>query len=111
MDSNRLHRFSKVLDTNFGNVHLSTRVLPKCPQIDMTNGEALNITVPTTAFKPQKLLSLPNVDETLGLYSVHSRKGQVRKKVKNQDNNKKELSNTSLGIFFPDYSVTRHQQH
>jgi len=77
MDSNRLHRFSKVLDTNFGNVHLSTRVLPKCPLLEMTSGEVLNITVPTTAFKPQKLLSLPNVDETLGLYSIRSRKGQV----------------------------------
>ena len=61
MDGNRLHRFSKVLDTNIGNVHLSSRVLPPCPRLKVSPGKPLNKTAPSNLYKAQKLLSLSHL--------------------------------------------------
>ena len=58
MDGNRLHRFSKVLDTNIGQNHVSTRILPQCPRLKSTLAEPLNQTAPSNLYKSQKLLLL-----------------------------------------------------
>ena len=45
MEGNRLHRFSKVLDTSsIGREHISTKILPKCPILDISIAEPLNRT-------------------------------------------------------------------
>ena len=44
MEGNRLHRFSKVLDTSIGRDHFNTKILPKCPALDISVAEPLNRT-------------------------------------------------------------------
>ena len=44
MEGNRLHRFSKVLDTSIGRDHFNTKILPKCPTLDISVAEPLNRT-------------------------------------------------------------------
>ena len=61
MEGNQLHRYSKVLDNNIGEVHFSTRVLPPCPRLKWAHPHPLNRTAPTNLYKTQKLLSL-NLD-------------------------------------------------
>lgn len=59
MDGNRLHRFSKVLDTNIGQEnHVNTRILPACPTLNISIPEPLNKTAPSNLYKSQKLLLL-----------------------------------------------------
>jgi len=59
MDGNRLHRFSKVLDTNIGSGnHVNTRILPQCQMLKPTLAEPLNQTAPSNLYKSQKLLLL-----------------------------------------------------
>ncbi len=58
MEGNRLHRFSKVLDTNIGQVHLNTRLLPPCHALKMAEPHPLNKTAPTNLYKAQKLMLL-----------------------------------------------------
>ena len=59
MEGNRLHRFSKVLDTSsIGREHISTKILPKCPILDISIAEPLNRTGNyfTSLVKPRVLL-------------------------------------------------------
>ena len=44
MEGNRLHRFSKVWDTSIGRDHFNTKILPKCPTLDISVAEPLNRT-------------------------------------------------------------------
>merc|ERR1719412_245694 len=60
MEGNRLHRFSKVLDTSIGRDHFNTKILPKCPTLDISVAEPLNRTAPSNLYKSQKLLLLDN---------------------------------------------------
>ena len=60
MEGNRLHRFSKVLETNIGNEHISTKVLPKCRVLANSKPQPLNRTAPTNLYKAQKLMSMGN---------------------------------------------------
>ena len=60
MEGNRLHRFSKVLDTNIGRDHVNTKILPKCPALEVSLAEPLNRTAPSNLYKSQKLLLLDN---------------------------------------------------
>ena len=62
MEGNRLHRFSKVLDTNIGQDHVSTRVLPACPTLSYSDPVPLNKTAPSNLYKSQKLLLLDSVN-------------------------------------------------
>jgi membrane-bound transcription factor site-1 protease len=57
MEGNQLHRYSKVLESNIGDVH-STRVLPTCPHLKWAVHHALNRTAPSNLYKAQKLLSM-----------------------------------------------------
>lgn len=61
MENNQLHRYSKVLETNIGESHHSTKVLPTCPHLKWATPHPLNRTAPTNLYKAQKLLSL-NLD-------------------------------------------------
>jgi membrane-bound transcription factor site-1 protease len=70
MDGNRLHRFSKVLDTNIGNVHLSSRVLPACPKLKLSDAKPLNKTAPSNLYKAQKLLSLAHLVKQFRIFTL-----------------------------------------
>merc|ERR1712020_802620 len=67
MDGNRLHRFSKVLDTNIGQNHWNTRILPPCPKLNPTQPEPLNRTAPSNLYKSQKLLLLDSAPHPIEL--------------------------------------------
>ena len=64
MEDNRLHRFSKVLETNIGADQTSTtRILPQCRQLQGSKAQPLNRTAPTNLYRAQKLMSLSsNID-------------------------------------------------
>ena len=64
MDDNRLHRFSKVLETNIGaDQTASTRLLPQCRRLKPSKAQPLNRTAPTNLYRAQKLMSLSsNID-------------------------------------------------
>ena len=64
MEDNRLHRFSKVLETNIGADQTSTtRILPHCRQLQGSKAQPLNRTAPTNLYRAQKLMSLSaNID-------------------------------------------------
>jgi len=57
MEKNQLHRYSKVLETNIGNVY-SVRPLPACQKLEWSPHLPINISSPSSLIKPQKLLSL-----------------------------------------------------
>lgn len=57
MEKNQLHRYSKVLESNIGNVY-STRSLPACSKIPPLTPQPLNTTAPASLYKLQKLLSV-----------------------------------------------------
>jgi len=57
MQGNKLHRYSKVLESNIGDVY-STRSLPKCMKLPVLEHLALNTTAPASLYKLQKLLSI-----------------------------------------------------
>jgi hypothetical protein len=58
MENNQLHRYSKVLESNIGDSHHSSRLLPACPHVRWAQAHALNRTAPSNLYKAQKLLSL-----------------------------------------------------
>ena len=64
MEDNRLHRFSKVLETNIGaDQTSSTRILPQCRKLQGSKAQPLNRTAPTNLYRAQKLMSLSaNID-------------------------------------------------
>jgi hypothetical protein len=64
MNDNRLHRFSKVLETNIGaDQTASTRLLPQCRRLKPGKAQPLNRTAPTNLYRAQKLMSLSsNID-------------------------------------------------
>ena len=64
MEDNRLHRFSKVLETNIGaDQTASTRLLPQCRRLKACKAQPLNRTAPTNLYRAQKLMSLnANID-------------------------------------------------
>ena len=64
MEDNRLHRFSKVLETNIGaDQTSSTRILPQCRDLQGSKSQPLNRTAPTNLYRAQKLMSLSaNID-------------------------------------------------
>jgi len=57
MEKNQLHRYSKVLETNIGNVY-SVRPLPACQKLEWSPHIPINTSSPSSLIKPQKLLSL-----------------------------------------------------
>ncbi|XP_033110003.1 membrane-bound transcription factor site-1 protease-like isoform X1 [Anneissia japonica] len=59
MDSNHLHRYSKVLDSHLGEP--KPRPLPACPHLAWAKAEPLNISAPSNLFQHQKLLSVVDV--------------------------------------------------
>jgi len=57
MEKNKLHRYSKVLESNIGDVY-STKALPACIKLTPLKHLALNTTAPASLYKLQKLLSI-----------------------------------------------------
>lgn len=56
MKGNRLYRFSKVLESDLGEIH--TKALPQCPHLVWANPIPLNQSAPGNLYQSQKLLSL-----------------------------------------------------
>ncbi len=64
MENNKLHRYSKVLESTLGEggeLSHSTHILPTCPHLRWSTPRALNRTAPSNLYRAQKLLSL-NLD-------------------------------------------------
>lgn len=71
MEGNRLHRFSKVLETNIGQDHISTKVLPSCRELHKAASQPLNKTAPSNLYKAQKLLLLNSGSPHLDIPDPH----------------------------------------
>jgi len=57
MGENQLHRYSKVLEYNIGNV-FSVKQLPTCPELEFLPHQPLNTSQPASLAQVQKLLSV-----------------------------------------------------
>ena len=65
------------MDTNIGQDHVSTRVLPACPTLSYSDPVPLNKTAPSNLYKSQKLLLLDgaaNIEFPANLMTVDSQK-------------------------------------
>ena len=79
MEDNRLHRFSKVLETNIGaddrqTASTSTRILPQCHKLRPSKAQPLNRTAPTNLYRAQKLMSLNSNIDLESLFISHKEK-------------------------------------
>jgi len=67
MEKNKLHRYSKVLQSNIGDVY-STKELPRCNKLLPLEHMALNTTAPASLYKLQRLLSVGQPEVQIPLH-------------------------------------------